>query len=194
MKKYLFKHLALIIAITFCITKSQAQSLPITSYGVWDRGGGIPDYSSPNADFVKGIETTLDWKDIQAGPGTNCDFSAFQKILDIAVANDKLIRFSINVGPDCPLWLFSNGVPLVNVTINAATNQNFLYRHPYYLDPEYKAYYFEMIRQFALFLRNQPQEKFDHIAFVQVKTGATGDEEPYKGDVTDGTNGPDNTQ
>jgi hypothetical protein len=32
-------------------------------------------------------------------------------------------------------------------------------------------------------LRNQPQEKFDHIAFVQVKTGATGDEEPYKGDV-----------
>jgi hypothetical protein len=40
-----------------------------------------------------------------------------------------------------------------------------------------------MIRQFALFLRNQPQEKFDHIAFVQVKTGCTGDEEPYKGDV-----------
>jgi hypothetical protein len=32
-------------------------------------------------------------------------------------------------------------------------------------------------------LRNQPQEKFDHIAFVQVKTGATGDEEPYKGTV-----------
>ena len=55
MKKYLFKHLALIIAITFSITKSQAQSLPTTSYGVWDRGGGIPDYSSPNADFVKGI-------------------------------------------------------------------------------------------------------------------------------------------
>ena len=42
-----------------------------------------------------------------------------------------------------------------------------------------------MIEQFALFLRNQPQEKFNHIAFVQVKTGATGDEEPYKGTVVD---------
>ena len=41
-------------------------------------------------------------------------------------------------------------------------------------------------------MRNQPQEKFRKIAFVQVKTGATGDEEHYKGtpsermyDITD---------
>ena len=179
----LFKYIALLSVVLFFITKSHSQSLPISSYGVWDRGGGIPDYSAPNADFVKGIETTLDWKDIQAGPGTNCDFSAFQTILDVAVANDKLIRFSVNVGPDCPLWVFDNGVPLVNVISNAPKNDAYANRNPYYPDPEYKAYYFEMIRQFALFLRNQPQEKFDHIAFVQVKTGCTGDEEPYKGTV-----------
>ena len=157
--------------------------LPITSYGVWDRGGGIPDYSSPNAAFVKGIEAILDWKDIQAGPGTNCDFSDFQTKLNVAAANNKLIRFSISVGPDCPLWVFDNGVPRVNVISNAPKNDSYADRNPYYLDPEYKAYYFEMIRQFALFLRNQPQRKFDSIAFVQVKTGCTGDEEPYKGDV-----------
>ena len=179
----LYKYIALLGFVLFFITKSHAQSLPISSYGVWDRGGGVADYSDPKADFVKGIETSASWEDIQPNGPTSWDFSAFQAILDVAVANDKLIRFSINVGPDCPLWLFSNGVPLVNVTINAATNQNFLYRHPYYLDPEYKAFYFEMIKQFSLFLRNQPQEKFDHIAFVQVKTGATGDEEPYKGTV-----------
>lgn len=180
----LYKYIALLGFVLFFITKSHAQSLPISSYGVWDRGGGVADYSDPKADFVKGIETSADWKDIQTnGPGTNCDFSAFQKILDIAVANDKLIRFSINVGPDCPLWVFDNGVPLVNVISNAPKNDAYANRNPYYPDPEYKAYYFEMIRQFALFLRNQPQEKFDHIAFVQVKTGATGDEEPYKGTV-----------
>lgn len=33
-----------------------------------------------------------------------------------------------------------------------------------------------------MFLRNQPAEKFKYVAFVQVKTGSTGDEEPYKGD------------
>lgn len=170
-------------ATAFCSENAISQSLPITSYGVWDRGGGVSDYSDPKADFIKGIETSASWEDIQPNGPTSWNFSAFQQILDVAVANDKLVRFSINVGPDCPLWVFDNGVPLVNVTINAATNQNFLYRHPYYLDPEYKAYYFEMIKQFSLFLRNQPQEKFDHIAFVQVKTGATGDEEPYKGTV-----------
>ena len=182
--KALYKYTVLLGFVLFFITKSYSQSLPISSYGVWDRGGGIPDYSAPNADFVRGIETTLDWKDIQPGPGTNnCDFSAFQTILDVAVANDKLIRFSVNVGPDCPLWVFDNGVPLVNVISNAPKNDAYANRNPYYPDPEYKAYYFEMIRQFALFLRNQPQVKFDHIAFVQVKTGCTGDEEPYKGEV-----------
>ncbi|MFD0778336.1 T9SS C-terminal target domain-containing protein [Flavobacterium myungsuense] len=185
MKTTLFNYAAWCAVLFLCFTKSHAQSLPVSSYGVWDRGGGIPDYSAPNANFVKGIETTLDWKDIQAGPGTNCDFSAFQTIIDVAVANDKLIRFSVNVGPDCPLWVFDNGVPLVNVISNAPKNDAYANRNPYYPDPEYKAYYFEMIRQFALFLRSQPQEKFDHIAFVQVKTGATGDEEPYKGDVID---------
>ena len=179
----LYKYTAVLGFFLLFITKSHSQSLPITSYGVWDRGGGIPDYSSPNADFVKGIETSLDWKDIQAGPVTNCDFSAFQTILDIAVANNKLIRFSVNVGPDCPLWVFDNDVPRVELTNVATKNLAYANRNPYYPDPEYKAYYFEMIRQFALFLRNQPQEKFDNIAFVQVKTGATGDEEPYKGDV-----------
>ena len=179
----LYKHMALLGFVLFFITKSQAQSLPITSYGVWDRGGGVVDYSDPKADFVKGIETSASWEDIQPNGPTSWDFSAFQQILDVAVANNKLVRFSINVGPDCPLWMFQNGVPLVDVNINPGSNQNYANRHPYYLDPEYKTFYYKLIEEFALFLRNQPQEKFSHIAFVQVKTGATGDEAPYKGTV-----------
>ena len=179
----LHKYISLLGVILFFITKSYAQSLPITSYGVWDRGGGVPDYSDPKADFVKGIETSARWEDIQPNGPATFDFSAFQTILDVAVANNKLIRFSINVGPDCPMWVFDNGVPLVNVISNAPKNDAYANRNPYYPDPEYKIFYFKMIEEFALFLRNQPQEKFDNIAFVQVKTGATGDEEPYKGTV-----------
>ena len=185
----LYKYIALLSFVLFFITKSQAQSLPITSYGVWDRGGGVADYSDPKADFVKGIETSASWEDIQPNGPATFDFSTFQQILDVAVANDKLVRFSINVGPDCPLWMFQNGVPLVNVTINDGSNQNYANRHPYYLDPEYKTFYYKLIEEFALFLRNQPQEKFDHIAFVQVKTGATGDEAPYKGTVINSSYG-----
>ena len=185
----LYKQIALLGFVLFFITKSQAQSLPITSYGVWDRGGGVADYSDPKADFVKGIETSASWEDIQPNGPTSWDFSAFQQILDVAVANNKLVRFSINVGPDCPLWMFQNGVPLVNVTINPGSNQNYANRHPYYLDPEYKSFYYKLIEEFSIFLRNQPQEKFSHIAFVQVKTGATGDEAPYKGAVINSSYG-----
>lgn len=177
------KYIALLSVILFFSFKSQAQSLPISSYGVWDRGAGVVDYTDPKSDFIKGIEIAADWEDIQPTGRTSFDFSLFQQKLDLAVANDLKIRFSINVGPDCPLWVFDNGVPLVNVNINVGSNQNYANRHPYYLDPEYKTFYYKLIEEFSLFLRNQPQEKFDHIAFVQVKTGATGDEEPYKGTV-----------
>ena len=173
----------ILLLLLLCMTKSHAQSLPITSYGVWDRGAGVVDYTDPKSDFIKGIEIAANWDEIQPTGSTSFDFSLFQQKLDLAVANDKLIRFSINVGPDCPLWLFNNGVPLVNVTIAPNSNQDYANRHPYYLDPEYKTFYYKLIEEFALFLRNQPQEKFDHIAFVQVKTGATGDEAPYKGTV-----------
>jgi len=179
----LYKYSALVGFVLFFSTKSYSQSLPISAYGVWDRGGGVADYSDPKADFVKGIEISANWEDIQPNGPTSWNFSSFQQMLDIAVANDKMIRFSINVGPDCPLWMFQNGVPLVNVNINDGSNQNYANRHPYYLDPEYKSFYYKLIEEFSLFLRNQPQEKFDHIAFVQVKTGATGDEAPYKGTV-----------
>ena len=159
------------------------QTLPNSFYGVWDRGDTVVDYSDPSTDFIIGIEASINWEDIQPNGPTDWDFSVFQEMLDTAVANKKLIRFSISVGPECPLWLFDNGVPMVEVISDAPKNDAFANRNPYYLDPEYKAYYFEMIRQFAIFLRLQSQEMFERIAFVQVKTGCTGDEVPYKGTV-----------
>ena len=174
----LYKYIALLSIMVFLISKSHA--LPISLYGIWDRGGGVDDYSDPKADFVKGIETSLSWKDIQTNGPTSWDFSAFQQILDVGVANKKMVRFSINVGPDSPSWLYTNGVPLVEVTIKKDKLDKFD-KYPYYLNTKYKTYFYELIKKFSLFLRNQPQEKFSFIAFVQVKTGATGDEAPYKG-------------
>ncbi len=179
------KYFVLVLGLFLTIVNSYSQSLPISAYGVWDRGGGVEDYSDPKADFVLGIETSAEWQDIQPTGPNSWDFTAFQQTLDLAVANNKLVRFSINVGGDSPLWLFNNGVPRVYVNSNAPKNDQYADRYPYYLAPEHKAFYFKMIEKFSLFLRNQPQEKFKHIAFIQVKTGATGDEEPYKGTVVD---------
>ena len=174
-----------LFSMLFVVTLSFGQSLSTSYYGIWDRGEGVVDYSDPKAAFVLGIETSALWEDIQKTGPNDWDFSAFQQTLNMAVLNNKLIRFSINVGPESPMWIFSNGVPLVNVKSNATKNDKYANRYPYYLNATYKDFYFKMIEQFALFLRNQPEEKFKHIAFVQVKTGSTGDEEAYKGTAID---------
>ena len=170
--------------LLFCVSISQAQKIavPISSYGVWDRGGGIDDYSDIKADFVMGIEVSAEWAEVQSmGPG-KFDFSMFQEVLDKAAKHHKIVKMSIGVGPNSPLWLYENGVPLVKVTSDKPEKHAKKFaNYPYYLNETHKNYYFELIKQFSLFLRNQPKNKFDCIAFVQVKTGATGDEAPYKG-------------
>ena len=173
-----------LFALLSCVYVVRAQkiAIPISSYGTWDRGEGIEDYTNPKADFVMGIEVGASWADVQPNGPNKFDFSVFQNTLDRAARYHKIVKMSINVGGDAPMWLFKNGVPLVNVKSNKPKNDKYADSNPYYLNETYKNYYFELIKQFSLFLRNQPQNKFDCISFVQVKTGSTGDEEPYKGD------------
>jgi hypothetical protein len=187
MKRRHLKYCLLLASLVFLFTAIQAQKIavPINTYGVWDRGGAIDDYSDPKADFILGIEVSARWADVQSKGPEKFDFSIFQETLNKAAKYKKIVKMSINVGGDAPLWLYKNGVPLVIVKSNKPKNDKYANSNPYYLNEAHKKYYFEMIKQFSLFLRNQPQNKFDCIAFVQVKTGSTGDEEPYKGDPVD---------
>lgn len=181
-----FLLLIAIILINIYPLQAQKTAVPINTYGVWDRGEGIDDYSDPKADFVMGIEVSDSWSNIQAEGPDNFDFSTFQNTLDRAAKYNKLVKVSINVGPDAPFWLYSHDVPLVKVDSHKPYKHDKKFiNYPYYVNEAHKKYYFELIKQFSLFLRNQPKEKFDCIAFVQVKTGATGDESPYKGEPKD---------
>jgi hypothetical protein len=184
MKQNKFVPLIILITLLFSVYTLCAQKLavPINCYGVWDRGEGIDDYSDPKADFVLGIEVSARWSEVQANGPNKFDFSMFQNTLDKAAKYHKIVKVSINVGPDSPDWLYENGVPLVKVTSDKPEKHDKKFiNYPFYINEAHKRYYFELIKQFSLFLRNQPKNKFDCIAFVQVKTGATGDESPYKG-------------
>ncbi|WP_191963360.1 T9SS type A sorting domain-containing protein [Flavobacterium luteum] len=168
----------------------QAQSLPISSYGVWDRGGKITDFSKSNVDFVMGIEASAKWEDIEHVKGT-FNFSSLQTEIDKAYTNNKPIRLSVEVGPDAPLWMYkgepySGGItyPQVEkVTTSGGNDKPFWPFYPEYLSQTYQDYLWIFLSKFSDFLRNQPQRKFSKIAFVQVKTGCTGDEVPFKGNV-----------
>lgn len=176
------KCLLLFFALTYQSNlTAQKIVVPSSAYGVWDRGDGIDDYDDPKFDYVVGIEAGDQWSNVQSLSPNKFDFSGFQKVLDKASRYKKLVKLSIGVGPESPEWLYKSGVPLVKVIDNKPGKHDKFPNYPYYLSENYKKYYFELIRQFSVFLLSQPDEKFKYIAFVQVKTGATGDEEPYKG-------------
>lgn len=184
MKIQTIKYVFLGITLFFFsnVLKAQKVAVPISAYGTWDRGGGIDDYSNPKADFVMGIEVSAKWSEVQPKGPTKYDFSMFQQVLDKAAKYHKIVKMSIDVGPYSPLWIYDNGVPLVKVTSDKPEkHEKKFVNYPFYTNENHKKYYFELIKQFSLFLRNQPKSTFDCIAFVQVKTGATGDEASYKG-------------
>jgi len=105
MHKKKLKYIALYIAMCFYVTISYAQALSVSSYGIWDRGEGVTDFSDSNYNFVLGIESSAHWSDVNPSKDV-FDFSIFQLALDKALENQKLIRFSIGVGPNSPVWMY----------------------------------------------------------------------------------------
>jgi hypothetical protein len=171
-------------SISFLVQQTNSETthngaIPLNAYGVWDRSDSPGVKYNVNADYFIGSERSSTWADIQPdGPGIY-DFSGYQQSMEEAANSGKLLKLSINVGPDSPTWLYENGVPMVKC--NADSIKSFWPYYPYYLSDNYKKYYYELIGEFANFLRNQPESLRKAIGFVQVKTGCTGDECPYKG-------------
>ena len=180
MKKRSKNFFIIIFSITCCSFQlfSQTTILPVNSYGVWDRSNAYDISVNPEYNYLKGISADVNWEDAQALDSIQFDWSEIQSILQRAYNNNQIINVSVGVGPDAPNWVYSNGVP--SVVTDDTQHPNWPY-YPYYLDEDYKRYYFKMIENFGNFLRSQPESLFNQIAYVQVKTGCTGDEVAYKG-------------
>jgi hypothetical protein len=185
------KILTFLFCNLFFVSAFYSQSaLPIESFGVWDRGNVVTDFSDPNVDFIKGIESQEKWEECEVTNNV-FNFANFQRDIDRAYASKKYVRFSINVGPDAPLWMYDNDTDSTNnpypqvqkITTSGGNDKSGWPFYPQYLTTTYKTYYYRLIQKFAEFLRSQPDEKFKYIAFVQVKTGCTGDECAFKGNV-----------
>ncbi|MGL5318089.1 MAG: hypothetical protein ACRC9Q_05280 [Bacteroidales bacterium] len=160
---------------------SQRTAIPLESYGVWNRGEVKKAKYNQDADYFLGTEASTSWSKIQPAGPDKFDFSVYQEAIDKAAKDGKVLKLSINVGPDAPMWIYDHGVPMVLCHPHVAPKEQFP-NFPYYLDEDHKKYYFKLIREFAAFLRNQPAQKRKAISFVQVKTGCTGDECAYKGE------------
>ena len=154
---------------------------PPSAFGVWDRSDNI---SSKDFPFIKGFSFGQRWADIESQPGV-FDWSSLDQAMDKAVARGQFVYLSISPGPDSPEWIYSHGVPKVKTEGEKEKHKSKWDGYPYYLSPEYRKYHQRLITEFGKHIRGYPRKTQELIAFIQIKTGCTGDETPYKGTAID---------
>ena len=148
---------------------------PPSSFGVWDRGSSFDQKEYP---FLKGLTCNLRWSDVEKKPGV-FDWSEMDEALQKAVAQNEFIYLALEAGPDSPDWIYEQGVPKV---ITDDTKHEGKWSHyPYYVSPAYLSFYTRVLTNWVAHIRQYPKAMQERIAFVQVKSGCTGDEVAYKG-------------
>jgi hypothetical protein len=167
------------LIITSSLSFAQS-SLSTSSFGVWDRGDTFDPKDYP---FLKGLSFGARWADVERQPGV-FDWSQLDNAIEKAFQRKMYIYLSLGVGPEAPDWIYSHGVPAVKT--DDTMEKHLKWKHyPYYLSTEYKFYFQRLIIEFGKHIRGYSKDRQERIAFVQVKTGSTGDETPYKGKALD---------
>lgn len=133
------------------------------------RGHSVSTYP-----YVRGQEYAAEWTAINPARNTY-NWAALDSLLQLAY--DQNQRFFVKIQPvsatTMPPWIFTAGVPKITCPT---------YTYGYYLDPEFKIYFEEMVQALGKHLREEVQPHLANIvSFVRVDTGTTGDEEPYEG-------------
>ncbi len=174
------KAVVLIMMMFFSTNGFKQSAIPIEAYGVWAKSGEY-DPTDPDYDYVRALSSNSKWQDIQPTSKRHFDWAQTQTDLQLAYDRNQMIYLSIGPGPDAPQWIYDQGVPKVTTKDG---KRKWPY-YPYYLDQDYITFYHHLIQEYGKFLRTLPQHLVERIAFIQVKTGCTGDEAPYKGKVID---------
>ncbi|MEI6185496.1 MAG: T9SS C-terminal target domain-containing protein, partial [Bacteroidota bacterium] len=111
MKKNL---LLLVILSLFSEVYSQQQpAIPISTYGIWDRGGYfLKKPTDTRYNYFRGVQIELNWSDVQP-TNSAINWSTLDANLQTCNTYNKCVYLDILVGPNCPSWLYTAGVPKV---------------------------------------------------------------------------------
>ena len=163
------KAFLLIILIGFCNLAIGQSGPPQSSFGVWDRGFSFDSKEYP---FIKGMSFDGKWNKIETKQG-DFNWSELDKAVDKALHYKMFLYLSLEAGPGSPDWIYEQGVPKV-FTADGNAKEKWPY-YPFYTSPEYKKFYAAFITEAGKHIRTYPLEKQERIAFLQVKTGCTGE-------------------
>ena len=135
--------------------------------------------------LVKGVPIVMRWGDIEPENGKFKFDTILGTKLRAAARNGFYTHLMIWTVPDTPKWLYQNGVPKVETPPRTTPRRTTVkWSFPYYLDDDYKRFFFRLIDQFGRYVAKLPPKLRKQIIFVQSAEGSTGDGWPYKGKPT----------
>ncbi len=175
----------LLIWLSFVAIAEANDGMGISSWAGWNP----KQVTRAQCPELRSVPLILHWNKLEPKSGRYEFDTYLGKPLRAAVADDLHVSLMIWVGPDCPMWIYEMGVPKVysDRDVNPlgqkmSLEQN---RFPYYLAPQYKKRFFELIDAFGDYVNDLPPKLRERIIFVQSAEGSTGDGQPYKGDPLD---------
>jgi hypothetical protein len=184
MKNMMRVYASLLVAAAAGVAAAAKPGCGISSWAGW-RPGQVSRAQCPE---LRSVPLILKWDSLESTPGRYAFDEALGQPLKAAQADGLYLTLMIWVGPAAPEWIYKNGVPLVitDRKVNALGQKtDGQKRYPYYLHPEYKKRFFELIDAFGKYVTALPPDLRDRIVFVQCAEGSTGDGQPYKGDPLD---------
>ncbi len=175
------KTLPLLICILFALaSRSQEPINRVFPWGTWGIGS-IKNKNSLNIYkpyHIDGYQIYFDWAALEPTKG-DFKWDSLDNEMQIVADDDIWVAVQIQVGPNCPDWIYNN-VPKVYTTGGHDDGP-----YPYYLDPDYKKRYYNLLKKVADHFNNLSPDIKAHFMYWQIAEGSTGDEQPYKGTPTD---------
>ncbi len=177
MKKILPLAICIFLALA---SKSQEPINRVFPWGTWGIGP-IKNKNSLNIYDpyrIDGYQIYFDWAELEPTKG-NFDWDSLDNEMQIVADADIWVAVQIQVGPNCPEWMYDN----VQKVYTTGGNDDGPY--PYYLNPNYKKRYYNLLKKVADHFNNLPSSLKSHFMYWQIAEGSTGDEQPYKGTPVD---------
>ncbi len=172
---------ALLIWLSAVAIAEADDGMGISSWAAWNP----KQVTRADCPELRSVPLILHWKKLEPQPGMYEFDKYLGNPLRAAVEDDLHATLMIWVGPACPTWIYELGVPKVysdrevNPLGDKMSKEQNLF--PYYLAPQYKQRFFELIDAFGDYVNDLPPELRERIIFVQSAEGSTGDGQPYKG-------------
>jgi hypothetical protein len=166
------------------IENTKKENFPMDCWGVynyWVNDWNEESNIRQSCPLIKGVGITLRWKDVEPEPGVFKFEELVGEKLKLVDASNMYAWVMVWVAPNAPRWLYSNGVPEVQMYKSVTPlGEPRDWSYQYYLNEDYIRFHHRMLGEFGKYIRNLPLNLQKRILFVQSAEGSTGDGQPYK--------------